>query len=84
MNDLQQNADYIIFILQNEKVNKLESQVRSPGVPKPLTYILPILLYLSQDKKLANNSLRTDTGISKKDKKQLLFIHETMTIMSAY
>ena len=68
MNDLQQNADYIIFILQNEKVNKLESQVRSPGVPKPLTYILPILLYLSQDKKLA-----IDTGISKKDKKQLLF-----------
>lgn len=55
------------------KMRKLnaESQALSPGVPKPLTYILPILLYLSQDKKLANNSLKTDTGISKKDKAAL-------------
>lgn len=49
MNDLQQNADYIIFILQSEKV-KLGSQALSPGKSKALTHILPILLYLSQDK----------------------------------
>ena len=80
MNDLQQNADYIIFILQSEKVNKWESQVRSPGVPKPLTHILPILLCLSQDKKLANNSLRTDTRTSKKDKKQLFFFFNELPV----
>ena len=64
---------WLYYLYSSKWRNKLESQVWSPGVPKPLTHILPILLCLSRDKKLANNSLRTDTGISKKDKKQLLF-----------